>query len=367
MTTASQTPTPPSDARPATPTAVRAAEGIIRAAMENGAATPEELAQAEHAAGILFDAQAAADIAAAAADQAHADDAIEIAERGRQLARMAGAARQRDAVMRLLEGRPGTDHISVAEIAAAVEYGSAPYDNLPMTLAWTDGVDVPGPGRAIVRCASPYGGLAHLVVEGADRARLAGLLADEARDASQPCPDTGCGEGHDWDPTNPFLAGWSRLEIATLGDGPRWYCSPQCVTDALTRAGEQLAAADRAAAVDPGQQGHSAPAGDGEEYPYGDPLAYGPSGIPCGCGKPAHSNLVPCRPDTPVDEEEAARRSVDRAFPAVAQFLRDENHQAATVGTDMPYGGDLLAEETRTFPEAALDGVDDRDPMGGAW
>ncbi|KAA6211752.1 hypothetical protein CP979_26450 [Streptomyces filamentosus] len=27
----------------------------------------------------------------------------------------------------------------------------------------------------------------------------------------------------------------------------------------------------------------------------GDPIAYGPTGIPCGCGKPAHSNLVPCR------------------------------------------------------------------------
>jgi hypothetical protein len=28
-----------------------------------------------------------------------------------------------------------------------------------------------------------------------------------------------------------------------------------------------------------------------------DPIAYGPTGIPCGCGKDAHSNLVPCRAD----------------------------------------------------------------------
>jgi hypothetical protein len=28
-----------------------------------------------------------------------------------------------------------------------------------------------------------------------------------------------------------------------------------------------------------------------------DPLAYGPTGVPCGCGKDAHSNLVPCQPD----------------------------------------------------------------------
>ena len=27
----------------------------------------------------------------------------------------------------------------------------------------------------------------------------------------------------------------------------------------------------------------------------GDPITYGPTGIRCGCGKDAHSNLVPCR------------------------------------------------------------------------
>ena len=31
-----------------------------------------------------------------------------------------------------------------------------------------------------------------------------------------------------------------------------------------------------------------------------DPLAYGPTGYRCGCGKDAHSNLVPCQPE-PVD------------------------------------------------------------------
>ncbi|WP_069769758.1 hypothetical protein [Streptomyces sp. LUP30] len=30
-----------------------------------------------------------------------------------------------------------------------------------------------------------------------------------------------------------------------------------------------------------------------------DPLAYGPTGYRCGCGKDAHSNLVPCQPDRP--------------------------------------------------------------------
>lgn len=38
-----------------------------------------------------------------------------------------------------------------------------------------------------------------------------------------------------------------------------------------------------------------------EPLPWGDPIAYGPTGIPCGCGRDAHSNLTPCRPDTPED------------------------------------------------------------------
>ncbi|MFF2100914.1 hypothetical protein [Streptomyces sp. NPDC058202] len=36
-----------------------------------------------------------------------------------------------------------------------------------------------------------------------------------------------------------------------------------------------------------------------------DPLAYGPTGYRCGCGKDAHSNLVPCQPD-PAEEQPAA-------------------------------------------------------------
>ncbi|MFF6781386.1 hypothetical protein [Streptomyces sp. NPDC012510] len=35
-----------------------------------------------------------------------------------------------------------------------------------------------------------------------------------------------------------------------------------------------------------------------------DPLAYGPTGIRCGCGKDAHSNLVPCQPDRPYTDED---------------------------------------------------------------
>lgn len=40
--------------------------------------------------------------------------------------------------------------------------------------------------------------------------------------------------------------------------------------------------------------------------PEYDPYAYGPAGIPCGCGRPAHSSLQPCRPGTPAPVPAAA-------------------------------------------------------------
>ncbi|WP_412078973.1 hypothetical protein ACLF6K_37150 [Streptomyces xanthophaeus] len=55
-----------------------------------------------------------------------------------------------------------------------------------------------------------------------------------------------------------------------------------------------------------------------------DPIAYGPRGYRCGCGKDAHSNLVPCAPDqSDVDAEQAAQRSVDAQFPVVAAFVTE--------------------------------------------
>ena len=58
--------------------------------------------------------------------------------------------------------------------------------------------------------------------------------------------------------------------------------------------------------------------------PVPDPIAYGPRGYRCGCGKNAHSNLVPCTPDpSDVAAEKAAQRSVDAQFPIVAAFLRE--------------------------------------------
>ncbi|MFJ9243772.1 hypothetical protein [Streptomyces sp. NPDC101776] len=240
-------------------TSVRAAAGVIAAAMTHGAATARELAQAEADAGLLFDPQRAEEIAAAAAQQAYAEDDEEMTERGRRLAEMAGAQRQVDAVGRLIEGRPGWHLLPVAEIAAAVEYAKTAHDGSPpMTLTWSGSAEVPDAHAAhkqvVVECISSYGGRADLVVDGVQRAALASLVDDEVRDIHAKCPTPGCGEAAEAEASDLF--GWSRLEIASLNLGPRWYCCDVCVVDALARAGHEIAAADRAAAVDPGEQAY---------------------------------------------------------------------------------------------------------------
>lgn len=52
----------------------------------------------------------------------------------------------------------------------------------------------------------------------------------------------------------------------------------------------------------------------------GDPLAYGPTGVRCGCGKDAHSNLVPCQPDpteTPRENEPRPRGASEIKHPVM--------------------------------------------------
>ncbi|MGW1324825.1 hypothetical protein ACWD64_20060 [Streptomyces antibioticus] len=261
MTTSSQTPgaMPPEIPHPAEPL-VRTAAGVIAAAIEHGASTPAEIAQAERDAGLLFDPEAAEAIASAAAEQAHAEDQAEIAERGRQLARMAGDHRKINAVARLLEARRASTFLPAVDVARAIEWGTTALDAFPMTLTWRpeDGVDIPGPGdtgrRAIVPCRSSYGQLAHLVVEGDDRTKLATLVDAEFRDVCAPCPTDGCGEAETPGASYPLPDGWARLEIAGVDGGLRAYCSPTCVGDAFARAADELSAEDRAAAIDPDQQ-----------------------------------------------------------------------------------------------------------------
>ncbi|NUP19845.1 MAG: hypothetical protein HOZ81_27955 [Streptomyces sp.] len=233
---------------------VRVASGVIRAAMANGSATAEDIAQAEADAGVIFDPQRAQDIWNAAYEQARAEGAAELAGLHQQLAAVAGSRRQVDAVMRLCEGRAGDDLLLVSAVAVAAESGSTALDSVPMVVRWTGEVSFPISGRSIVRCVSSYGQRADLVVEGADRVKLSSLVDAEIRDPHEPCPTDGCGTVDDYDASAPALFGWSRLEVAALGDSPRWYCSDRCVFDALARARHDLTEADRQAEADPDEQ-----------------------------------------------------------------------------------------------------------------
>ena len=242
---------------PATPE--QAAAAVLDAALaENQEATGEQLAEAERNAGILFDATSIDAAVAAAVEQTRTEYAAEFAEVRKQLAVMAGARRQRDAVLRLCEGHRGDDLLLVSVVAAAAECGTTALDGLPMTLAWTRRAHVPDAHttrkRVVVECTSSYGGRADLVVEGDDRMALGSLLVEEAHDVHATCPTDGCGTVDDYDASDPALIGWARLEVAGIESGPRWYCSPQCVSAALARAGDELALADQAAAVDPDEQ-----------------------------------------------------------------------------------------------------------------
>lgn len=253
-------------AMPATPT--EAVTAVVSAEMGKDApVTARDIARAEVEAGIVFDPariQAAAD---AARQQGHAEGRAEareefqaeLDERGRQLAAVAGSARQRDAVLRLLEGRPGWHHLPVALLAAAAEYGTTPYDAMPpMTLKWNGGVHLStgtAPRQAVVECETPYGTRADLVVEDPDRQALANLLDLEVvLDIHAPCPhSTACGApGADLDASDPGLFGWACIDFAGLDDGPRWYCSPPCIFRAQARAGEKLAAIDDQLELDGG-------------------------------------------------------------------------------------------------------------------
>lgn len=238
-----------------------AAAAVIDAEMqENGAATGEELAAAERAAGILFDAASVEAAVTAARDQAHAEDQAELdavraelADARRELALLAGDHRRRDAVLRLCEGRRGDELLLVSAVATAAECGTTALDGLPMTLTWKRSASVPENTDRVqqvtIHCESSYGGRADLVVDDDDRMALASLLdAEVIRDIHAPCPhERGCGSD-DAHLDSSGVFGWTRVEVAGIDGGPRWYCSPQCVFAALARAGEDLAAIEETTA-----------------------------------------------------------------------------------------------------------------------
>ncbi|MER7972302.1 hypothetical protein ABTX35_25490 [Streptomyces sp. NPDC096080] len=121
-----------------------------------------------------------------------------------------------------------------------------------LNLDWAGSVDYPDgtalTERAVIRCASDAGIAVNVKILPEQRVRLASLLDMELRDVHDVCPTQGCGSDHDLDPVDLF--GWTRLLVAGTDDVYRWYCTPTCVSNALARAGETLAAADQRAELD---------------------------------------------------------------------------------------------------------------------
>jgi hypothetical protein len=236
---------------------VQAATGVITAAMTNGAGTPQEWAQAEEDAGLLFDPQRARDIEAAAREQA-------LAEVDAELRHARDAIQSRDwfherwlALQRLTYGRPDTDLMLVREILAATDPGRA--TTAPHSLTW-DGL-VSGPSgdvegeHTLVPLTTEHGAQAVLALTDEQRLQLGGKLLATLHTA-EVCATPGCGlaadEIDEVDP--PALFSWIRIEVLGTEDGPRWWCSPWCASSAMTAAAAELAAADQAATVDPDAQ-----------------------------------------------------------------------------------------------------------------
>lgn len=174
---------------PADPS-LRAAAGVIGAAMERAPATAEDIAAVGDDAGLLLTQERLAEIGAAALDQARAevedefDELLESLRADEDLAAVALYFKVRyDRLQRLLAGHPPTHLMSVAEICTAVD-GDQSRAGAPLVVAW-DGL-VLGPSgdtdseNTLVPCTAVLGGPAALVLTDRQRAKLGALLRADA-------------------------------------------------------------------------------------------------------------------------------------------------------------------------------------------
>ena len=232
---------------------VRAAAGVIAAAMEHGLITPAAIAQAEEEAGLLFDPKRAQELTEAACEQVRAELEIELAQARDAIATREWFHARWLSVQRLVAGRPDTDLMLVSEILAATDPTRGP--GAPLPLSW-DGL-VLGPSgdtegeNTLVPCTTEHGAQAVLVLDAERRAHLGGLLVTPTH-TGEACTTPGCGlAADDVDASDPGLWGWICVEVAGTEQGPRWWCNPLCVSAAIADARGELAAADQLAAIAP--------------------------------------------------------------------------------------------------------------------
>ena len=234
---------------------VQAATGVITAAMTKGAGTPQEWAQAEHDAGLLFDPQRAKEIAEAAVEQARTELRADINQAREDRQARDWFHDRYKAVGRLCAGRRPEHLLTVAEVLTAIDGKTV---DAPLAITW-DGVVAPPhgdlPGEAtLVGCTTARGGTAVLALDDTQRAELAAKLLSTVHPA-EACATPGCGEPqlYPHEAVSPAMSGWIALQVAGVDSwgGPRWWCTPACATAAMAAAGAELAAADQLAAITP--------------------------------------------------------------------------------------------------------------------
>lgn len=295
-----------------TPAGVFAAYGaVLPVPLGTAAVTPQATptgdpdVQAKQEADLVFTSESVQGIAATAyklgVDDAKAATA-ELALLGQDPETLAWFHTRWRAAGQLCDGLDLDDMLKVGDVLTALD-GRAP-TVLPLTVTWNGTITDPvgdGPGETtLVGGTTARGSQAVLVLDDDARLQLGERLLATLHTA-ETCHTPGCGMAEeDLDASDPTVSGWVLVQVAGTGtDGPaRWWCNSWCANSAITAGGAELAAADLAAATDPDAQAPT--------LPYdGDPLAYGPAGVRCGCGKDAHSNLVPCQPDAVADDQAA--------------------------------------------------------------
>ncbi|QQM44973.1 hypothetical protein [Streptomyces liliifuscus] len=172
---------------------------------------------------------------------------------------------QLDGIRRMLAGRPGDDLVYVDEVLQAAD-GNDPRATAPLSVSW-DGL-VMGPSgdtdreNTLVPCTTAHGAQTFLVLDDDKRLQLGEQLLATLH-TTENCHTPGCGtSAEDLDASAPSVSGWVCVQVAGT-DGPaRWWCNAWCANSAITAAGTELAALDRAAAVDPNEPAPCLPAPD---------------------------------------------------------------------------------------------------------
>lgn len=238
---------------------VRAAAGVIAAAMGTGHGTPAELAAAEESAGLLFDPQVAEEIAAAAREQERDRLAAEIRatiERGQgmpastpeAITARAGRIRGLRAALRLVRcrrGQPQPDEpITYVLTDAADRVAELEATELDVLRAYAEATEQ--------RHEEIHTLLARVDLQESPAAWDLGMAIAAILDGppsgeptDQPCRRPGCGAtDREVAEADTDVYGWIRVRVCGIDGPPQWWCSPRCAQRAISDAGQQLAEAD---------------------------------------------------------------------------------------------------------------------------